>query len=652
MTTRISKILVANRGEIACRVMRSAKARGIVSVAVYSDADADALHVRTADEAVHIGASAPSESYLKIDVIIDAAKKCGADAIHPGYGFLSERADFAKACADAGITFIGPSADAIAAMGDKTTAKKRMIDAGVPCVPGYQGDDQTDDVLIAEAGKIGFPVMVKASAGGGGRGMRIVQEQDELPAAIASARKEAESAFGDGRLLMERAVVGARHVEIQIFGDAHGNVIHLGERDCSLQRRNQKVIEEAPSPVINEETRAAMGAAAVKAAKAVDYVGAGTVEFLYDPVRAEFYFLEMNTRLQVEHPVTECVTGLDLAALQIDVAEGKKLPVAQEDVTLSGWAMEARLYAEEPAEGFMPQTGDLAFLRFPEGDGLRVDAGVEAGDRVSAHYDPMIAKVIAQGATRDEARTKLAAALRDTIALGVRANGAFLTRLLEDEAFAKGDADTRYIENNLEAICGAAPAPDAETIAIAAAISIEGSQNPLLTGWNSRGAQFFPMKLRHGDAVLDGAGKINGVAAAGRLEEETCEIELLSSDGPILTYRIGNQRQSAIALRDGNVVYIKKGDAQFAFEDLTFAAQAGDGAGADAVLAPMAGLVTGIAAKPGSRVAKGDVVATIEAMKMEHQLKAPRDGVVAEVPVTAGDQIAIRTKLVVLEAEE
>ena len=362
----IRKVLIANRGEIACRVMRSAKARGVKTVAVYSDADANAFHVRCADEAIHIGGPAPAESYLKIDAVIHAAKQTGADAIHPGYGFLSERAEFAKACAEAGIIFMGPPASAIAEMGDKSVSKRRMIDAGVPCVPGYHGDDQSDDTLIAEAEKIGFPVMVKASAGGGGRGMRIVQDKADLPEAIASARKEAQSAFGDGRLLLERAVIGARHVEIQIFGDSHGNVIHLGERDCSLQRRNQKVIEEAPSPVINEDMRAALGAAAVKAAQAVDYVGAGTVEFLFDPVRDEFYFLEMNTRLQVEHPVTECVTGLDLVALQFDVAEGKKLPLTQEDVTLTGWSMEARLYAEDPANQFMPQTGEIAFLEFPQ----------------------------------------------------------------------------------------------------------------------------------------------------------------------------------------------------------------------------------------------------------------------------------------------
>ncbi len=650
--TLIRKILVANRGEIACRVMRSAKARGIASVAVYSDADAGAMHVRCADEAVHIGGAAPSESYLRIDAVIEAAKQSGADAIHPGYGFLSERADFGQACTDAGIIFMGPPASAIAAMGDKAVAKRRMIDAGVPCIPGYQGDDQSEDVLIAEAKKIDFPLMVKASAGGGGRGMRIVHNKTELPDAIASARKEAESAFGDGRLLLERAVTGARHVEIQIFGDAHGNVIHLGERDCSLQRRNQKVIEEAPSPVINEDTRAAMGTAAVKAAQAVQYVGAGTVEFLFDPARAEFYFLEMNTRLQVEHPVTEYVTGLDLVSLQFDVAEGKALPLTQDNVTLSGWAMEARLYAEDPANGFMPQTGDIALLEFPTGAGLRVDAGVETGDQVTAHYDPMIAKVIAHGATRDEARARLAAGLRDTALLGVGTNVRFLIRLLEDECFAKGDADTRYIESNLDAICGEAVAPDALDIAIAACVSMAQQQGQLLTGWNSRGAQFFPLKLRLGDQLFDGAAKIDGCMITGRLAEESCAIEIVSLSGVRLTYKFDGRRQAAIALRVGNAIHIKRDGASFSFEDISYAASSGAGVSAGIVIAPMAGLVTGVAVKSGDSVAKGEIVATIEAMKMEHQLKAPRDGIVAEALVKEGDQVAIRAKLIVFEAED
>ena len=645
----ISKVLVANRGEIACRVMRSARERGIKTVAVFSDADANALHVRSADEAVHIGGSTPAESYLNIDAVIDAAKASGADAIHPGYGFLSERAEFAKACGDAGIIFMGPPADAIAAMGDKTIAKRRMIDAGVPCIPGYQGDDQSDDTLIAEGKKIGFPVMVKASAGGGGRGMRIVTDENDLGEAIQSARKEAKSAFGDDRLLMERAVTGARHVEIQVMGDSHGNVIHLGERDCSLQRRNQKVIEEAPSPVISEAKRTEMGEAAVRAAAAVDYAGAGTVEFLYDPGRDEFYFLEMNTRLQVEHPVTECVTGLDLVALQFDVAEGKPLSLTQEEVTLNGWAMEARLYAENPAQNFTPQTGDIVLLDYAEGEGLRIDAGVEAGDTVSAFYDPMIAKVIAYGATRDEARKRLAAAMRDTALLGVGTNASFLTRLLEDETFAKGEADTRYIENNLEDIVGDAASPSALEIALAAA-SIEGAHG-LLTGWQSRGAAFFPMKLRQGEEIIDAQASIDGTKVTSRLGDEECILEVVSRDGAAIAYRRDGRLQRAVALRSNDHVHINIDDRSFSFEDITYAPSLGAGAGADVVTAPMAGLVTGVAVKAGDKVSKGDTVATIEAMKMEHQLKAPRDGVVAEIPVAAGDQVAIRAKLIILEEE-
>ena len=646
----ISKVLIANRGEIACRVMRSAKARGIKTVAVYSDADASALHVRCADEAVHIGGSAPAESYLKIEAVIDAAKASGADAIHPGYGFLSERAEFAKACDDAGIIFMGPPADAIAEMGDKTIAKRRMIDAGVPCIPGYQGDDQSDETLIAEGRKIGFPVMVKASAGGGGRGMRIVTDEKDLGDAIQSARKEAKGAFGDDRLLMERAVTGARHVEIQVMGDRHGNVIHLGERDCSLQRRNQKVIEEAPSPVISEAKRAEMGEAAVRAAAAVDYAGAGTVEFLYDPGRDEFYFLEMNTRLQVEHPVTECVTGLDLVALQFDVAEGKPLPLTQEDVTLHGWSMEARLYAEDPAQNFTPQTGDIVLLDYAEGAGLRIDAGVEAGDTVSAYYDPMIAKVIAYGATRDEARKRLAAAMRDTALLGVGTNATFLTRLLEDDTFAKGDADTRYIENNLDDIVGDAASPSALEISLVAATSIEDVHG-LLTGWQSRGASFFPMKLRQGEEIIDAQACIDGTKVTSRLGDEECAIEIVSRNAAAVTYRKDGKLQRAVAMRSNDHVHVNIDDRSFSFEDVTYAPSLGAGAGSDVVTAPMAGLVTGIAVKSGDKVSKGDTVATIEAMKMEHQLKAPRDGVVADTPVAAGDQVAIRAKLIILEEE-
>ncbi len=439
-----SKVLVANRGEIAWRVMRTARAMGYRTVAVYSDADKDAPHVAFADEAVRIGPPPVGESYLSIDRILEAAHKSGADAIHPGYGFLSENEAFAAACEKAGLTFIGPPPAAIAAMGNKAAAKRRMIDAGVPCVPGYQGADQSDANLEAEARKIGLPVMVKAAAGGGGRGMRLVEHDGDLLEAIRTARTEAESAFGSGELILEKAVVDARHVEIQVFADAHGNVIHLGERDCSVQRRHQKVIEEAPSPAVDAALRDRMGAAAVAAARTIGYRGAGTVEFLLGADGA-FYFLEMNTRLQVEHPVTEAITGLDLVEWQLRVARGEQLPLTQEQVTFSGHAIEVRLYAEDAYGGFLPQTGRIDVWRPATGPGVRIDHGMKDGLAISPYYDPMIAKVIAHGATREEARVRLVRALAETVVLGPTTNRHFLIRLLEHPDFAAGEATTAFL---------------------------------------------------------------------------------------------------------------------------------------------------------------------------------------------------------------
>ncbi len=646
----IRKVLIANRGEIAARVMRTAKARGLATVAVYSDADARAYHVRCADEAVHIGPSEAAQSYLKIDRIIEAAKKSGADAVHPGYGFLSERAAFSEACAANGIIFIGPPASAIAAMGDKAESKRRMIAAGVPCIPGYQDEDQADARLMKEAERIGFPVMLKASAGGGGRGQRIVTRKEDLAEAIISARRESESAFGDGRLIVEKAIVGGRHVEIQVMADAHGNVLYLGERDCSLQRRRQKVIEEAPSPVISPDMRKRMGEAAAEAARAVGYRNAGTVEFLYDPAAKEFYFLEMNTRLQVEHPVTEMVTGLDIVALQFDVAEGKKLPLTQEDIRLNGHAVEARLYAEDPAKGFLPQTGRI--VRFDPPAGVRVDKGVETGDEVSAFYDPMIAKVIAHGATRGEVCAKLAAALDRMTLLGLTANAPFLAALLRDETFLKGGADIGHIERNLDAINAAAATPlEPVDVALAAAALFDRPFGALLTGWNSRGACAFPVKLQHGDEAINaeiGAGPnwISAKTAGGE-----ARIEIIEKTADRIVYRQGDARHSTVIARSGDIIDLQRGPFARRFTDMTFAPAAEAGAGADAVKAPMAGAVTSVSVKPGDAVTKGQSVATIEAMKMEHQLKAPRDGVVAEVLAKPGDQVAIRAKIVILQSE-
>ncbi len=648
--TTIRKLLIANRGEIACRIIRTARVRAVATVAVYSDADVDALHVRMADEAIHIGESEPAQSYLNIDVVIAAAKDAGADAVHPGYGFLSERADFAKACAEAGLIFVGPPANAIAAMGDKAEAKRRMIEAGVPCVPGYQGEDQSDATLRKEADKIGFPVMVKASAGGGGRGMRVVREKSELEDAIVSARKEAESAFGDGRLLLERAVVGARHVEIQVFADAQGNCIHLGERDCSLQRRNQKVIEESPSPVITQDKREEMGAAAVRAAQAVGYVGAGTVEFLFDPVRDEFYFLEMNTRLQVEHPVTEMITGFDLVAWQLDIAEGKSLPVSQGEMRLEGWAMEARLYAEDPAQGFMPHSGKISLLEFPED--TRIDAGVEQSDTVTTFYDPMIAKVIACGATRDEARLKLAAALKKTVLLGFAHNRDFLVSLLEDEAFAKGEADTGYIESNLSRLARRRPPGGGAAIALAGAALTDAPFGDLLTGWHSRDGAGFPLHLVNtGGDIIKSDIKFNGANVTATVGGDDVSIELLSKTGDYIRYRHNGRICSAHFARNMYHLEIDADGAWERYMDITLAPASESAGGDDIVKAPMAGLVTSVRVGPGDPISKGTIVATVEAMKMEHQLKSPRDGVVAEVLAKEGDQVAIRTKLVTLQAE-
>ena len=446
MSARFSSVLVANRGEIACRILRAAREEGLRTIAVFSDADAAAPHVRLADRRVRVGSSAPAQSYLSIGALIDAAKATGAEAVHPGYGFLAENADFAEACASAGLVFVGPPPAAIRAMGDKSAAKAKMEAAGVPCAPGYHGDDQSVSRFAQEAGRIGYPVMVKATAGGGGRGMRIVREPEALAAAFAAARSEAENAFGDGRLLIERALLGARHVEVQVFGDEQGRIVHLGERDCSIQRRHQKVIEEAPSPAVSPELRAAMGAAAVKAAAAVGYVGAGTVEFLLDSPSTEgrtkgdprFYFLEMNTRIQVEHPVTECVAGVDLVRLQFRVAQGERLPFAQDDVALRGHAIEARLYAEDPAADFLPSIGRLAAWRPANGEGVRIDAGVETGSAVTPFYDSMLAKIVASGASREEARLRLLRALEATFVAGVVTNRDFLARRAERPEFVEG----------------------------------------------------------------------------------------------------------------------------------------------------------------------------------------------------------------------
>uniref|UniRef100_UPI003A90D269 acetyl-CoA carboxylase biotin carboxylase subunit n=1 Tax=Ectopseudomonas khazarica TaxID=2502979 RepID=UPI003A90D269 len=498
-----NKILIANRGEIACRVMRTALELGYRTVAVYSEADADARHVQLADEAVCIGPAQVSQSYLRIDAIIEAARRTGADAIHPGYGFLSENADFARACADAGIVFIGPSVDAIHLMGSKRLSKIAMLEAGVPCIPGYEGAAQDDDTLASEAERIGYPLMIKASAGGGGRGMRLVQASAELLAQIRTARSEAQNAFGSGELILERAVIRPRHVEIQVFGDTHGNIVYLGERDCSVQRRHQKVVEEAPCPVMTPELRRAMGEAAVKAAASVSYVGAGTVEFLLD-ASGEFFFLEMNTRLQVEHPVTELISGQDLVAWQIRTAAGQPLPLRQEEIRLQGHAIEVRLYAEDAAAGFLPQTGQVLRWEPELLPGVRIDHGLLEGQAVTPFYDPMLAKVIAYGETRDDARRKLVRAVERCVLLGVNGNQRFLANLLEHPQFAAGNATTAFIAEHFENDPSLQPhSASLAELAIAAALLYQASaaaraHQPGLAGWRNAGGAAWRCVLKQG----------------------------------------------------------------------------------------------------------------------------------------------------------
>ncbi|MEX6633650.1 acetyl/propionyl/methylcrotonyl-CoA carboxylase subunit alpha [Hyphococcus lacteus] len=647
--TTIRRLLIANRGEIACRIIDTARGRGIETIAVYADADVNARHVRLADQAEYIGPSEAAKSYLNIEAIIAAARRSGADAIHPGYGFLSERADFARECVQAGIIFVGPPADAISAMGDKASAKERMLAADVPCIPGYQGADQSESSLKTQADAIGYPVMVKASAGGGGRGMRIVRTPQDLSAAIQSARVEAENAFGDGRLLLERAVIGARHIEIQIFADQHGNCVYLGERDCSLQRRNQKVIEEAPSPVLSDDQRKAMGEAAVKAAMAVGYMGAGTVEFLYDPARGEFYFLEMNTRLQVEHPVTEMVTGLDLVAMQIDVAEGRALTVHQPDIQSNGWSIEARLYAEDPSNNFTPHSGEVRFFQLPEN--TRCDSGIDQGDDISSYYDPMVAKVIAHGQSRDEARAKLIRALNSTTMFGVANNRDFLVSLLSDETFAKGEAATNYIEENLDRLGARSHHPLA--IALVGAALLDTDFSAELSGWNSRGSAGFPLLLRSIDGVTVNANlSLCGQEITVACADNEAKITVTSKGDNQIHFVADGRKVIAKYFRDGNVVELDVEGHWHRFSDITLAPASGAAGGDGVVKAPMAGMVANVSVNVGDTVSKGQVVATIEAMKMEHQLKAARDGIVLEVNVKSGDQVAIRTKLVVLKTEE
>ncbi len=656
-----SKVLIANRGEIAVRVARSIQALGGRVVAVYSDADADALHVERANQAVCIGPPPVGESYLDGAKVIEAAKIAGAEAIHPGYGFLSENAAFARAVEEAGLVFIGPPADAIDLMGDKRQAKIAMKAAGVPCVPGYDGDDQNDDVLAKEADKVGYPIMVKASAGGGGRGMRCVKDPAQFLEQVAIARAEAQNAFGDGRLILERALLGARHVEVQVFADKHGNVIHLGERDCSVQRRHQKVIEECPSPAVNAELRAKMGQAAVEAARACHYVGAGTVEFLLDH-DGSFYFLEMNTRLQVEHPVTEMVTGVDLVEWQLRIAGGDTLPLTQDEVTWTGHAIEARLYAEDPAQDFLPQTGVAHLWHVPERPGCRVDHGLVEGGTVSPHYDPMVGKAIAHGPTRSVALRRLDALLADTVLLGVPTNKAFLRSVLAHQAFASGEVDTNFITTHMsDDPTLAKTAPPSTVLSLAAAILFARSvpdPDDRLAGWHSVAQSPLAYTLRCGEdhtVRLTGAGSGLPMHVKVQVGTETHGIDLLDVFEDAVVFVHNSIRQEAAYYYDDDNLYLESDldNSAFHIEDITLQpASAANGAGDGQMLAPMDGVVISTSVEVGARVEPGQTVAVVEAMKMQHQIQSDVTGTVKEVPVTAGQQVKLRQLLVLIEPDD
>ncbi|MBP7334267.1 acetyl-CoA carboxylase biotin carboxylase subunit [Niveispirillum sp.] len=646
--TPFSKILIANRGEIALRVIRTAHALGYKTVAVYSTADAQAAHVIAADQAVCIGEPLPSQSYLRIPAIIEAARASGADAIHPGYGFLAENEEFAAACRDAGLVFIGPSPEAIRAMGDKAGGKRLMIAAGVPCIQGYQGDDQSEQRLSQEAERIGYPVMIKATAGGGGRGMRLVPSAAEFADLLRSAQSEARNAFGDATVILERAIVEPRHVEIQIFADRHGNAVHLGERDCSVQRRHQKVVEEAPSPAVDAGLRARMGAAAVTAAKAIAYEGAGTLEFLLDR-DGNYYFMEMNTRLQVEHPVTEAVTGLDLVEWQLRVAAGEPLPMSQDDIRFSGHAIEVRLCAEDVRAGFMPQSGTMRRWQAPSG--LRVEHGLRSGSPIPPFYDSMIAKLIAHGASRDEARRRLIRGIEEMVALGVRTNQEFLARCLSHPVFAAGDATTAFIAQQEADLI---PADEASTTR-AAIVGAWLLQETTAAGRHAAGdrslAHAMPLGLRF---ALDGK-RLTASISQVRPQQFTVKVDGTEHALDVVAIGKGEGRfilngvMDTVAYdRDGPSLWLRLDGRPYVLDDLTRAAasRTDEGGGDGRVRASMNGRVVAVMATVGDRVSPGQPLLALEAMKMEHVHTAPVQGVITGVMVAIGDQVQAQRVMV------
>ena len=662
------KLLIANRGEIACRVMRTAHRLGIRTVAVYSDADRDALHVAMAGEARRLGPAPASRSYLDIERLIEAAAASGADSVHPGYGFLSENPEFIEACAAADIVFVGPPAAAVRAMGLKDAAKRRMEAAGIPVVPGYHGEEQDDSTLLAHARRIGYPVLVKAVAGGGGKGMRRVDDEAAFEEALAGARREARSSFGDDRVLIERCVDHPRHVEVQVFADAHGNAVHLFERDCSLQRRHQKVVEEAPAPGMTPAMRTAMGEAAVAAARAIDYCGAGTVEFIADTFEGlredRFWFMEMNTRLQVEHPVTELVTGTDLVEWQIRVAAGEPLPVGQAELSLEGHAVEARVYAEDPDRGFLPSTGTLLHLGMPpESARVRIDHGVRTGDAVTAHYDPMIAKVVAHEENRSAALARLAGALRAFEIAGVTTNVPFLSRLVADPEFRAGDVDTGLIDRRLDSLLARTPIP--EPVLAGAAMHAAGAlaepatgdaaEDPwsTLIGWRLWGNARQPVHLEvDGDAVE---------ARVTFLADRSCRIESGQSslvvrpgrrEGTRVTLVLDDRVASIRIVPDGTGVHLVHQGRTYSVAIPDRTVDDGETGGAlSHVAAPLPGKVVKALVRSGDAVERGATLVVLEAMKMELGVEAPRGGIVDEVPVSEGDQVVEGAVLVTFVRE-
>ena len=664
---RFNSILIANRGEIACRVIKTAKQLGYRTIAVYSDADAGAPHVQLADDAVRIGPGPVGESYLLAENILAAATTSGAESIHPGYGFLSENSAFAEAVESAGLVFIGPTREAIDVMGNKAESKRRMIEAGVPCVPGYEGHDQTDEALLAEGNKIALPLMVKAAAGGGGRGMRLVQDYAELANAIKLARAEAESAFGSGELILEKAIIQPRHVEIQVFADTFGNTVHLGERDCSVQRRHQKVIEEAPCPIMTPELREQMGQSATDAAKSVNYRGAGTVEFLLDASGA-FYFLEMNTRLQVEHPVTELITGLDLVALQISVAQGDALSITQDDVHLEGHAIEVRLYTEDPSLDFLPASGPVDLWQPADGVGIRIDAGIVSGQDISPFYDPMVAKVIGYGPDRESARLRLIGALKETVLFGTSNNKRFLIQCLEKQCFIDGTATTAFIAEEFSDEDLQVAPPSFADSAVAAVIELAMEHKKLfdrsvlvsasLKNWASASAIISRKQYQFADLTRDLGITPEGVEAyrvfdVGGVETDV-EITVLAMDKHKASLRVDGTILAVTSMSSvkGQLhCSIEGRDALF--KDMIILDGMSDvNVGGGRVTAPMHGLLLEVLVEPGDPVVKGQTLAVLEAMKMHYEIQAEIDGTVAEVSAVAGKQVAVDDVLIEIDEQQ